>query len=148
MLWNQQVHTDRTIPNKKPDITTCDNEKEHACWQMLRFQETEMWSREKPKCFKHKGYKCEEHVWNIKEEVIPVVKEEAESVAKSFKKYMKAPLESTTSRNCRKQRYKLLCTNVEVRNIYMGKSITCKMYPKHRIGTTRCTKKAWFVSSK
>jgi len=26
-LWNQQVQTDRTIPNNKPDIITRDNEK-------------------------------------------------------------------------------------------------------------------------
>jgi hypothetical protein len=32
VLWNQQVHTGRTIPNKKPDITIRDNEKEHVCW--------------------------------------------------------------------------------------------------------------------
>jgi hypothetical protein len=27
ILWNQQVQTDRTIPNNKPDIVTRDNEK-------------------------------------------------------------------------------------------------------------------------
>jgi len=27
MLWNQQVRTDRTIPNNKPDIIIPDNEK-------------------------------------------------------------------------------------------------------------------------
>ena len=27
ILWNQQVRTDRTIPNNKPDIITRDNEK-------------------------------------------------------------------------------------------------------------------------
>jgi hypothetical protein len=26
-LWNQEVQTDRTIPNNKPDIIICDNEK-------------------------------------------------------------------------------------------------------------------------
>jgi len=26
-LWNQEVQTDRTIPNKKPDIIIRDNEK-------------------------------------------------------------------------------------------------------------------------
>jgi hypothetical protein len=26
-MWNQQVETDRTTPNNKPDIVTCDNEK-------------------------------------------------------------------------------------------------------------------------
>ena len=27
MLWNQQVQTDRTMPNNKPDIIIRDNEK-------------------------------------------------------------------------------------------------------------------------
>jgi len=27
MLWNQQVQTDRTFPNNKPDIIIRDNEK-------------------------------------------------------------------------------------------------------------------------
>ena len=26
ILWNQQVQTDRAIPNNKPDIIICDNE--------------------------------------------------------------------------------------------------------------------------
>ena len=30
-LWHQQVQTDRTIPNNKPDIMIHDNEKEHVC---------------------------------------------------------------------------------------------------------------------
>jgi hypothetical protein len=30
ILWNQQVRTDRTFPNYKPDIIISDNEKEHA----------------------------------------------------------------------------------------------------------------------
>jgi hypothetical protein len=31
ILWNQQVQTDRTIPNNKPDIIILDNEREHTC---------------------------------------------------------------------------------------------------------------------
>ena len=27
--WNQQVQSDRTIPNNKPDIIICDNKKRH-----------------------------------------------------------------------------------------------------------------------
>jgi len=27
ILWNQQIQTDRTIPNNKPDFIICDNEK-------------------------------------------------------------------------------------------------------------------------
>jgi hypothetical protein len=31
ILWNQQVRTDRTIPNNKPDIRIRDNKREHVC---------------------------------------------------------------------------------------------------------------------
>ena len=31
ILWNQQIQTDRTIPNNKPDIIIRDNEREHVC---------------------------------------------------------------------------------------------------------------------
>ena len=27
ILWNRQIHTNRTIPNNKSDIIICDNEK-------------------------------------------------------------------------------------------------------------------------
>ena len=30
ILWNQQVQTDRTVTNNKPDIVTCDN-KQGTC---------------------------------------------------------------------------------------------------------------------
>ena len=39
ILWNQQVQTDRTNPNNKPDIIIHDNEKGPY---MLRSRETEM----------------------------------------------------------------------------------------------------------
>jgi len=31
ILWNQQVRTDRTIPNYKLDIISRNNKEEHAC---------------------------------------------------------------------------------------------------------------------
>jgi hypothetical protein len=31
ILRNQQVQTDRTVHNNKPDIIICDNEKENVC---------------------------------------------------------------------------------------------------------------------
>ena len=31
ILWNQQVQTDRNIPNNKPDIVTRNNERKHVC---------------------------------------------------------------------------------------------------------------------
>ena len=46
ILWNQQAQTDRTIPNNKPEIIICDNEK-RTC--MLQTQETEMLLKRKPR---------------------------------------------------------------------------------------------------
>ena len=42
ILWNQQVQTDRTIPNNKPDIIIRDNEKRTCMLIGLQSQETEM----------------------------------------------------------------------------------------------------------
>jgi hypothetical protein len=39
--WNKQVHTDRTIPNNKPDIIICDSEKAICMLIDIHFQETE-----------------------------------------------------------------------------------------------------------
>jgi hypothetical protein len=37
ILWNQQVQTDRVIPNNKPDIILHDNEKRTCMLYMLQF---------------------------------------------------------------------------------------------------------------
>ena len=42
ILWNQQIQTDRTIPNRKPDIIIRDKEKGTCMLYSLQFQETEM----------------------------------------------------------------------------------------------------------
>jgi len=42
ILWNQQIQTDRTTPNNKPDIIIRDNEKGTCMLIELQFQETEM----------------------------------------------------------------------------------------------------------
>jgi hypothetical protein len=43
ILWNQQVQTDRTISNSKPDIIIRDNEKETCMLIDVKSRETEMW---------------------------------------------------------------------------------------------------------
>jgi len=42
ILWNQQVQSDRTIPNNKPDIIIRDNEKGTCMLIDVAPQETEM----------------------------------------------------------------------------------------------------------
>jgi hypothetical protein len=40
ILWNQQVQTDRTVPNNKPDIVICHNEKRTCMLIDVTIQET------------------------------------------------------------------------------------------------------------
>ena len=41
-MWNQQIQTDRTIPNNKPDVIIRDNERGTCLLIELQSQETEM----------------------------------------------------------------------------------------------------------
>jgi len=42
ILWNQQVQTEKTIPNNKPDIIIRDNEKGTCILIDLQYQGTEI----------------------------------------------------------------------------------------------------------
>ena len=75
ILWNQQVQTDRTIPNNKPDIIIHDNEK-GTC--MLIDAEISggrnVIKKEAEKILKYKDLTIEiQRMWNVKTEVIPVI---------------------------------------------------------------------------
>ena len=64
ILWNQQVQTDRTICNNKPDIIICDNEK-------------------------YKDLTIEiQRMWNVKTKVIPVITGATGTISKKFRKYV------------------------------------------------------------
>ena len=51
ILWNQQVQTDRTIPNNKPDIIFRDNENRTCMLIDDAISGTEMWLKKKPTRF-------------------------------------------------------------------------------------------------
>jgi len=51
ILWNQQVQTDRTILNNKPDIINHDNEKGTCMLIDVTITETEMRLKKKPRRF-------------------------------------------------------------------------------------------------
>ena len=75
VLWNQQVQTDRTIPNNKAEIIIRDNEK-GTC--MLIDDEISgdrnVIKKEADKILKYKDLTIEiQRMWNVKTKVIPVV---------------------------------------------------------------------------
>ena len=60
ILWNQQVQTDRTIPNNKLDIIICDNEK-GTCMliDVAIFGDTNVIKKEAEKILKYKDLTIE-----------------------------------------------------------------------------------------
>ena len=70
ILWNQQVQTDRTIPNNKPDIRN-------------------VIKKEAEKILKYKDLTIEiQRMWNVKTRVIPVIIGATGTISKSFRKYV------------------------------------------------------------
>ena len=74
-MWNQQVRTDRTIPNNKSDIIIRDNEK-RTCIQIdvAISGDSNVIKKEAEKNLKYKDLTIEiERMWNVKTTVIPVL---------------------------------------------------------------------------
>ena len=87
-MWNQQVQTDRTIPNNKPDIIIRNNEK-GTCMLI----EVAIWGarngikNEAKKIVKYKDLTIEiQRMWNVKAKVIPVTIGATGIVSESFGK--------------------------------------------------------------
>jgi hypothetical protein len=75
ILWNQQVQTDRTIPNNKPDI--------------IIPRDRNVIKKEAEKILKYKDLTIEiQCMWNIKTNVIPVIIGATGTISKSFRKYL------------------------------------------------------------
>jgi len=90
ILWNQQVQTDRTIPNNKPDIIIRDNEK-GTCMliDVAVSGDRNVIKKETEKILKYKDLTIEiHHMWNVKTKVIPVIIAATGTISKSFRKYM------------------------------------------------------------
>ena len=74
ILWNQQVQTDRTIPNNKPDIIILDNEN-GTCMSIdvAISGDRNVIKKEAEKILKYKDLTIEiQCTWNVKTKVIPV----------------------------------------------------------------------------
>ena len=75
ILWNQQVQTDRTIHNNKPDFIICDNEK-RTCMliDVANPRDRNVIKKEAEKILKYKDLTIEiQRMWNVKTKVIPVI---------------------------------------------------------------------------
>jgi len=75
ILWNQQVQTDRTIHNNRPDIIIRDNEKGTCMLIDVAISgDRNVIKKEAKKILKHKDLTIEiQRMWNAKTKVIPVI---------------------------------------------------------------------------
>jgi hypothetical protein len=90
ILCNQQVQTDRTIPNNKPDTLMCHNER-GTC--MLTRVEISIYKnvikKEAWKILKYKQLTIEiQRMWNVETKVISVITRATGTISKSFRKYL------------------------------------------------------------
>jgi len=90
ILWNQQVQTDRTIPNNKPDIIIRDNEKVTCMLIDVAISgDRNVIKKEAEKILKYKYLIIEiQRMWNVKTKVMPVIIEATGTISKSFRKYV------------------------------------------------------------
>jgi len=90
ILWNQQVQTDRTIHNNKPDIIIRDNEKGTCVLIDVAVSgDRNVIKKEAEKILKYKDLTIEiQCMWNVKTKVIPGIIGATGTISKSFRKYV------------------------------------------------------------
>ena len=90
ILWTQQVQTDRTIPNNKPDIIIRDNEKGTCMLIDVAISgDRNVIKKEAEKILKYKDLTIEmQCMWNVKTKVIPVIIGATGTISKTFRKYV------------------------------------------------------------
>jgi len=90
ILWNQQVQTDRTIPNNKPGIIIRDNEKGTCMLIDVAISgDRNVIKKEAENILKYKHLTIEiQCMWNVKTKVIPVIIGATGTISKSFRKYV------------------------------------------------------------
>jgi hypothetical protein len=86
--WNQQVQTDRTISNNKPDIVIRDNEKGTCMLIDVAIPgDRNVIQKEEKKILKYKDLTIEiQLMWNLKTRMIPVIIGATRIISKSFRK--------------------------------------------------------------
>jgi len=89
-MWNQQVQTDRTIPNNKPDIIIREYEKGICMLIDVAIPgDRNVIKKENEKILKYKDITIKtERMWNVKARVIPVIIGATGTISISFRKYV------------------------------------------------------------
>jgi len=90
ILWNQQVQTDRTVPNNKPDIIIHDNEKGTCMLIDVAISgDRNVIKKVAENILKYKDLTIAiQRMWNVKTKVIPVIIGATGTISKSFRKYV------------------------------------------------------------
>jgi Ni,Fe-hydrogenase III component G len=90
ILWNQQIQTDRTIPNNKPGVIIRDNEKVTCMLIDVAIQgDRNVIKKEAEKIIKYKDLITGiERMWNVKTKVMPVIIGATGTISKSFRKHL------------------------------------------------------------
>jgi hypothetical protein len=90
ILWNQQVQTNRTIPNNKPDIIIRDSEKGTCTLIDVAIPgDRNVIKKDAEKILKYKDLIIEiQRMWNVKTKVTPVILGAMGTISKSFGKYL------------------------------------------------------------
>jgi hypothetical protein len=90
IFWNQQVQTDRTIPNSKPDIIIRDNEKGTCVLIDVPIPgDRNVIKKEAEKILKYKDLITEtQRMWNVKTNETPIIIGADGTISKSFRKYL------------------------------------------------------------
>ena len=90
ILWNQQVRTERTIPNNKPDIINRDNKQ--WTWMVIDVAvsgDRNVIKKEAENILKYKDLIIEiQHMWNLKAKVIPVIIGATGTIVISLRQYL------------------------------------------------------------
>jgi len=88
--WNQQIQTDRTISNNKPDIIIRDNEKGTCVLIDAAISgDRNVIKKEAEKILKCKDPTTQiQRMWNVKTKVIPVIIGATGTVSHLFRKYV------------------------------------------------------------
>ena len=104
-LWNQQVQTDKTTTNNKPEILNRDNEKATCMLiDVAIWGDRNVIKKESENILKYKHFTIEiQCTWNVKTNVIPF-QNHSENTWATYR-------ENTKSRNYRKQPYWALHTH-------------------------------------
>jgi hypothetical protein len=90
ILWNQQLQTDSTIPNKQPGTVIRDNEKATCMLIDIAIQgDTNVVQKEAEEILKYKDLTIEiQRMWNVKTKVIPLIIGANGAISKSLIKYV------------------------------------------------------------